>query len=210
MGGILSLRRFSDPDALRRIDLGILLRFFGGYREFFEKRGLSLPANAAIDGMDYDALSGILMSPDDSTPDDLAESLYYIHEAATPECMEALLELSRSSELQIDERQELTPEDVALQVWLQNREIVENLNIVKGLEKPRSFEYFQSETRTIKLVADHMKQVPALELALDAWFVENKQGPGSKIFVHPKRHEVWFSVRHLKYFFSYSLRQVKW
>ena len=81
----LNLRRFSKPEMLRKIDRSHLITFFEPYTEYLSGRGIELPAAADEDGLDYSALSTVLINPNASTPEGMAEALYYINEVSTPE-----------------------------------------------------------------------------------------------------------------------------
>ena len=50
-------------------------------------------------GIDYSRLASILMNPDDKTPDDLVNALYFVHEMATLEGMNQLLQAAREKGL---------------------------------------------------------------------------------------------------------------
>lgn len=79
-----NLRRFSKPEMLRRIDRKHLIAFLEPHAAYFSARGVELPPVQHEDGLDYNALSHILLTPDGSTPDDLAEALFYVNEVSTP------------------------------------------------------------------------------------------------------------------------------
>ncbi len=65
-----NLRRFSKPEMLRRIDRKHLIAFLNSCR-LFSARGVELPPVQQENGLDYNALSHILLTPDGSTPETL-------------------------------------------------------------------------------------------------------------------------------------------
>ena len=75
-----NLRRFSKPEMLRRIDRKHLIAFLEPHAAYFSARGVELPPVQQEDGLDYNALSHLLLTPDSTTPDDLAEALFYVNE----------------------------------------------------------------------------------------------------------------------------------
>ena len=79
-----NLRRFSKPEMLRRIDRKHLIAFLEPHAAYFSARGVELPPVQQEDGLDYNALSHLLLTPDSTTPDDLAEALFYVNEVSTP------------------------------------------------------------------------------------------------------------------------------
>ncbi len=87
-----NLRRFSKPEMLRRIDRKHLIAFLEPHAAYFSARGVELPPVQQEDGLDYNALSHLLLTPDSTTPDDLAEALFYVNEVSTPEGFDSIQE----------------------------------------------------------------------------------------------------------------------
>ena len=94
-----NLRRFAQPAVLKAIAPKRLHEFLGPYRSYFDGRGLSLPSPNASNGLDYDRLVDVLMSPDTDTPKDLVDDLFFVHEMSTEECMDLLLEEAETNGL---------------------------------------------------------------------------------------------------------------
>ncbi len=192
-----NLRRFSSQEALRTIAPNHMIEFLTRHKAFFVQRGLALPAPAAAETLDYERLVAILMSPEDDTPPELAEALYLIHEMSTKEGMDSILEGVKAGDVKIDDSTELTPADVAVQVWLSAPEYLERKHAEQSVEHTRSFEYFQSNVATPPRIKRPTAAVQrALEKSLDDWFEEKKRGRGAKVITFPKGDEVWFLVRH--------------
>jgi hypothetical protein len=59
-----NLRRFSKPEMLRRIDRKHLIAFLEPHAAYFSARGVELPPVQQEDGLDYNALSHLLLTPD--------------------------------------------------------------------------------------------------------------------------------------------------
>ena len=192
----VNLQRFSRVESLRAIQPELLAKFLLPYNDFFKARGVSLEPEAETGELDYKGLVNVFMHPDADTPHDLAEALYFINEMATAEGMDELLDEAERCEVVIDYHPDSTPEDVAIQVWLADREIVEKKHAERFLHRPKSFEYFQSETGSKALGKISRKKLEALEEDLDDYFEKKKRGRDCKVFVFPKGSEVWFLVRH--------------
>lgn len=192
-----NLRRFSHSEALKTIDRGHMLTFLLPYKDYFSGRGMALPSKTSSDGLDYDALASILVSPDTDTPPTLANALFFIHEMATPEGMDSLLDAAQSVGLSLDGSSKQTPADIAVQVWLQDRDILERKHAEQFLTSKRSFEYYQAEANPLpKFKKPSAATLKAMEKDLDEWFKNKKRGQGSRVFVFPKDDCVWFLVRH--------------
>jgi hypothetical protein len=96
----------------------------------------------------------------------------------------------------IDYKPDSTPEDVAIQVWLADREIVEKKHAEQFLHRPKTFEYFQSQETARPIGKISSERLSVLETELDDYFEKNKRGRNTKVFFYPKGDEVWFLVRH--------------
>lgn len=193
-----NLRRFSDPDALKKVSPERLLELLRPHAGFFTKRGVTLPADADAEALDYEGLVSVFMSPDTDTPKGLGDALYFINEMATPETAEELLEELQSRGVSFDGQPDPTPTDVALRAWLFNRDLLERKHAEQFLTNPRTFEHFQTdEKRKVPAFKDPTRaQLTALEQDLDDWFESKKRGRGTRVFFFKKADGVWFMVRH--------------
>ena len=191
-----NLRRFAHAEGLKAIGREHLLALLKPHKSYLDRRGFTLPPSAS-DGIDYEQLVNVLMSPDTTTPKGLIDALYFIHEMATPESMDILLHEADSNGITLDGNPDPTPADVAVQVYLQDKDLLERKHAEQYLTRPRSYEYFQTETAPApKFRKPSQKTLSALARDLDDWFEKKKRGRGSRVFVYPKKDVVWFLVRH--------------
>lgn len=58
------------------------------------------------------------MDPDASVPKEMVDALYYVHETASAEDMDALLDLAKSRGVKVAHDPRTTVTDVAIQMWL--------------------------------------------------------------------------------------------
>lgn len=188
------LRRFSNPDALKRIDPARFLQLLSPFAEFFDQQGIRLPPPGQTSQIDYEGVAGLLISPPEDIPRDLAEALCITDEMATADAMDELLNAADI----LDLGSEPTPEDVAVAVWLQNRELLEKKHAEAKVIRIRSFEHFQAANGNHQ--APNLGNLGALEKDLDDWFEARKRGRGCRVFAFPPRPEMWFLVRHGKPF----------
>jgi len=192
-----NLRRFSQPDTLRAIRPDHLIRLLSPHGKFFADRGVTLPSLGSEDGLNFEALVHVFMTPDTDTPSELANALYFIHEMATPDGMDELLLEAENNGIRLDGNPDPTAADVAIQVWLQNPDVLERKHAEQDLTRKRSFEYFQTKASPVPKLNNPSRQtLAALEKELDDWFITKKRGGGSRVFVFPKDDAVWFLVRH--------------
>lgn len=194
-----NLRHFSSPYVLRAIEPGRLVRFLNPHRQFFANRGYEMPiaeAGATID-IDYQRLVDIFMSPSESSPRELLDALFLVDEMSTPEGMEALIYAAEREGIALEDGQEHSPADIAIQVWLANSDILERKHAEQFLFKPKSFEYYQTDREDAPEFIGLPQNVRLrLERELDDWFETKKRGRGSRVFAYPEEHEVRFLVRH--------------
>lgn len=192
-----NLRRFAQPAGLKSIEPGRLLNFLKPHGSYFESRGVSLPPPETSNGLDYDRLIEVLMSPGTDTPKELLNALFFVHEMSTQESMDVLLEEAENNGLVLDERPDPTAADVAVEVYLKDHRLLERKHAERYLIRPRSFEYYQTEVPPIPSFKQPSPQtLTALEHDLDDWFEKKKRGRGSRVFVYPKGDSIWFLVRH--------------
>ena len=194
------LRRFSSPEALKAIRLTYLLELLQPHADYFAERGLSLDV---INGgeFDYEQLVDILMSPDERIPSALVDDLYYVHEMATTEGMDELLEAVREqppgTRFELDLPPDVTPADVAVQVRLKGPELLERRHAEHFLTSKRSFEYFQARPGAkLDFRSPDAATLSELRDALDDRLDELKRGRTSKVFVFERDDGVWFLIRH--------------
>lgn len=187
--------RFSSPSAFDAVRAPRLSAFLSPFSEFLAGRGLNLPASAAT-AVDTAALVEIVMSPDADTPPDLIDALYYVHEMATPEGMDALLEAAEDRGIALEGGDDQSPLDIAIQVWLIEPDVLREKHAEQYLVRPRSFEYYNTDRRPPDFKLPTATILRALERDLDNWFEGKKRGRGARVFVYPKDDGVWFLVRH--------------
>lgn len=174
-----------------------MLALLRPHEEFLNGRSVKLPQDGHHDGLDYAALVDVFMTPGPDTPRDLANALYLIHESATPEVMDALVEDAPKHGVSLNGSLNPTPADVAVQVFLQCRELLERKHAEQYLMRPRSFEHFQTTAKKPpKLKSPTDKTLQSLEHDLDDWFEKKHRGRGSRVFCWPRDDGVWFLVRH--------------
>ena len=192
-----NLRRFAHPAGLKAIAPTRLLAFLEPHTPYFASRGLLLPSSNVSNGLDYGHLVEVLMSPGTDTPTDLVDALFFVHEMSTVDSMDLLLEEAETNGLSLEGTHEPTAADVAVQVFLQDKALLERKHAERYLTRPRSFEYFQTEARPVPAFKQPSPEArTALEHDLGDWFEKKKRGRGSRVFVYPKGDSIWFLVRH--------------
>lgn len=197
--GVYKLQRFSDPEALKKINPEHLLELLLPHASFFQDRGLKLPKRREGESIDYDKLVDIIASPDEEVPGGLIHALYFIHEMSTPDAMDELRVEARRHGIEISEASEVSPADLATQVWLKAPELVERKHAETKLPRKRTYCHYQSAvvpatgSRARKPLA---KTLRALESYLGTWFKEHDRGDGCRIRASISNGEVWYLIWH--------------
>ena len=188
------IKRFADADALKRMQQPYLVELLRPFHAYFAKRGLTLPAGDDAE-VNHESLAGILLTPDDEMPPELVDTLYYVDEMATQEGMDALLSAAAAAGLALDGHLE-SPADVAVQVWLRNRGLLERKHAEQIILHRRSFEYFQARECPGRELRPSPDALQAMEATLDSWFDTKKRGRGCRVFAYPREDGVSFLIRH--------------
>ncbi|MBI4511498.1 MAG: hypothetical protein HY698_17830 [Deltaproteobacteria bacterium] len=218
-----SLKRFTHQETMKSIRQDHLLSLFDPHTSYFARRGVdlapSLPVLRAAEPMaayggavpirqeaeaidiDYEGIARVLMTPDETTPRELVDDLFFVDEMATPESMDALRD--EIAKLPLAQRKKLelgpdpTPADVAVMVRLHAPDILEKMHAESLLVSKRSFQYFQPANGNGKaFTAPTDKQLRTLEAVFDDAFDQMKRGRNSKVYVFERADEVWLLVRH--------------
>lgn len=191
-----NLRRFGNVEGLKASSVENLMNLFRPYESYFQSRGFSLNGGSQND-IDYESLVNILMNPESDIPPDLVDNLYFINEMATDEGMDTLLQEAKAKRIDLEDCIEPTPADVAVQIFLKDRNLLERKHAEQYVKKYRSFEYFHTNVSPIPDFKDPTPdQLEALQEELDDWFEEKKRGRGSRVFVFNQDDGIWFLVRH--------------
>lgn len=215
------LRRFTNPATLKSIRHDNLVALLDRHRAYFTRRGVALAQPAAslriaepratyvsaapkvepTNGIDYEGMARVLMTPDETTPRDLIDDLFFVDEMATPEGMDALREeldkLPLARRKTIDLGPDPTPADVAVMVRIHAPDILESKHAESLLVSKRSFQYFQpANGNGTPFTRPTDKQLRNLEAVFDDAFDNMKRGRNSKVFVFERPDEVWMLVRH--------------
>lgn len=195
----LRFRRFSKPHILKEIGRHLLGMFFAKFEDDLKKKDVALPDPALPDDEYFDALSGLLLSPE-GLPGSLNDALYAIDEMATEDGQQRLEDGIAQEQLPLTFDATSSREDIALQVWLESPELLARKHNEQRLIRLSSFEYYSNPTpidRTATFKKPDVATLDALTEALDLWFSQHNRGhKNTKIETHEIDGEIWFMIRH--------------
>ncbi|MBF0628231.1 MAG: hypothetical protein HQL91_08410 [Magnetococcales bacterium] len=110
--------------------------------------------------------------------------------------MNQLLQAAREKGLALKHDSESSPADIVVQVWLQDRGLLEEQHAEALLSRPRSFIYFSGKTKSHKFIMPTEETLRTLEKSMDDWFADHRRGRGSKVFLFDQGGKVSMLIRH--------------
>lgn len=192
-------RVFTNPARLKEIQPARLIGFLAQWSDYFAGRGLDLAAINQAE-MPYDEIAAILMNPGQGVSDDMVNALYYVHETASKEPMEELIERAEAAGLDIDHDEQSTPADVAVQIWLTKPDLLERQHAQTVAFNRSNFTYFAGPNSICRKSGERLTiseaQCREMEALMDPWFEKKRRGRGSRVFVFPQENRIWILVRH--------------
>lgn len=191
-------RIFTNPDRLKHISPVRLKAFLRPWEEYFAGRGFDLAATSTAD-MPLDKIAHILMKPDASVPEEMVNALYFVHETASNEGMEDLLQRAEAAGIDIDDDHEVTVADVSVQIWLAQPMLLQRQHAETVALKRSNFMYFagsapEKPAAVISTVPE--PDANAVQDQMDNWFEAKRRGRGCRIFAFPRGEKIWLLVRH--------------
>jgi hypothetical protein len=146
-------RIFSNPDRLKQIAPARLKAFLEPWQDYFQSRKLDLAA-WSTDDMPLEAIAGVLMNPDASVPEDMVNALYYVHETASHEAMDELLDRAAAAGIEIDKDHEVSIADVSVQIWLAQPMLLQRQHAETVAFQRSNFMYFAGSRPKKKAAAN--------------------------------------------------------
>ena len=198
-----SLRRFSNPETLKKISPFLLLKLLSQYEDYLQSCGLTLPPASNPESIDYTKLTEILMTPNTDVPKgkELSDTLYLVHEMSSEDIVDQLrVAVSGDKMCEENIKPNSTPADVAICVWLYKPFVLERIHTERIIFKQRNFEYFRAdidEESTDEFVMPAEAIIKSLTTDLDSWFAANSRGHRSTQILSFKREDgAAFMIRH--------------
>lgn len=191
-------RIFSNPDRLKQIAPARLKAFLEPWQDYFASRGLEIAA-WSTDDMPLEAIANVLMNPDASVPEDMVNALYYVHETASHEAMDELLDRAAAAGIEIDKDHEVSVADVSVQIWLAQPMLLQRQHAETVAFQRSNFMYFagsRPKKKTAELPAITDVIAKTMQDRMDNWFEVKRRGRNSRIFAFPRGGKIWLLVRH--------------
>jgi hypothetical protein len=144
----LKLKCLNKAGVLKRIGRPLLSRFFEQFAPQLNSNGLSIPSPGLSDSDFFNGLALLLMRPEE-LPDALNEALVAVDDLSTLQGFESLEKSPGWSARQRLLKPDSTREDIALQLWLADREFVIGVHNRLRLTRLTVFEYAAHENGSV-------------------------------------------------------------
>jgi hypothetical protein len=187
-------KSFAQPDLLKTIQSGNLIRLLEPCRAFLEERGMLLPRenNSTLD---YEKLSGILAQPDEFMDSHVVEGLHVIGNLGTDANFDQLLDIARRNFIEVD--METTAADLAARIWIEAPQALVLKEREAGSHRRRKFESFRAGDPEAVVRPEQLPiQFDALETDLEGWYMAKKRGVGCRVIRIDFEGEIRFLVQH--------------
>jgi len=195
----LKFKRFTKPHFLKQIGRELLGRFFGQFNTVLAANSIALPAETTSDDDYYNGIAALAKAPE-GLPDEFVDAAHTIDAMSNEEGQERLERAVAERGMRHLLDGDNTQADLALKVWLEDRNLlVEKLNEVQ-LMRLASFDYFGSKMpvdRSGSFAAPTAETLRLLTADLEAAFQQRNRGQHTThVEVHFIDGELWFTIRH--------------
>jgi hypothetical protein len=187
--------RISSPGILAKVSPDRLLTFLEPMRDYLKSQRVAWPS-AGDDQIDYEMLGRLLHFPKEGFPPEMVVRLVLVDEMSTDAQMDRLLEATARRRIGLALGGDNSPADVAIQVWLQVPQLLEELHAENHTIAQKNFRGFvgsDARSREFPEVAEQTLQ--ALQRDLDDTFEEYERGRGCRVFIFDRGRKVWIMVR---------------
>lgn len=187
MTKIYNLRRFSNPEFLRRMMPGLL-------REFMERFPEGVPSAKCGGTIDYEQLALHLANPASGADTEMFDALCMIDEMAVERHFDLLQEVIEGKYYAAMPGDNASPADLALSIWLNEPWVLESLHARHNKCIPKSFVYFRGCTDCV-IARPCPQQLNKLTRFLNEIFQRKRRGRSAKVTMFEESGEYQFIIR---------------
>src|SRR4051794_34233059 len=138
--------RFAKPETFQRLQPELLLDWLRPFEPYLAGRGVMLPP--LVDPrmpVNYEAIARVFLEPTADMPPKLVEGMHLVRELGTSRHMEAMLEAAEAANVELELGPDVTPEDLALKLWMTDPGLLEEMSHHQQIERVRAFQYFTTD-----------------------------------------------------------------
>lgn len=195
MAAGVDLKKFSELHFLQGLHIDGLVRILSPYSTYFAAQGLDL-TTLRNDDPSARRLHTVFTRADEDTPPALLDVLYMIGDLADDIGQDRLLLAATQAGLDMTwATDHMTAGDFAIGMFLRHPNTVRSC-AARMARKIKNFTEYRAKDDT-ELDLDHaIKNAPALEKVLAAWFDLKKRSPVCKVHPFQDGEEIRFSITH--------------
>ena len=184
---IYNLRRFSNPEFLRRVSPGLL-------REFMERFPECAPGVKRGGTLDYEQLALLLANPVSGTDTEMFDALSMIDEMSAERHFDLLQEVIEGKYYAAMLGENASSADLALAIWLHEPWVLESLHARRNKCIPKSFAYFRGCADCV-IARPCPQQLNKLTRFLNEIFQRKRRGRSAKVTMFEESGEYQFIIR---------------
>ncbi len=182
--------------ALGSVDLSLLRDFLLPFAEYFAKRKFPISAATELDEEQFKKLDRLLRTPTQSAPSELIEALFHIDEVSNDQGMESLILVSSREGIAIPSDVELTPDDLALRLWMSHPDLLRRCNYERIATSQRSFRHYLNRHRKpMPFQLPTTETIDAITNHLSTFNRDRHRGGGTALWMHDLGDVTAFVVR---------------
>lgn len=190
-------RNFCSVSVLQSIERGRLRQFLSHHPNDIVPDRVPMPPSNPEEEYDFGALAGALIDPGMNTPVELIHALYHLDEMSEDRFFDDLHDLAESAGLGAQIGPDPTVADLALLIWLNDRERILRKHAEVSILKSRTFEYFRTRIRPVPdFTMPPEARLQRMRNTLSSYFEFKKRGADCDVGLFERDGYVWISIGH--------------
>ena len=188
---------FCSVAVLQSIERGRLRQFLLQYAgDIIPERAVMPPENPDEE-YNFGPLAEALINPSLNTPVELIHALYHLDEMSEERFFDDLHDLAETAGLTNQLGPDPTVADLALLIWLNDREKLLRKHAETSALKSRTFEYFRIQTASApEFTVPPEVRIQRMRAALISHFESKKRGTDCDVGIFERDGFVWISIAH--------------
>jgi len=188
---------FCSVSVLQSIERGRLRQFLSLYPNDIVPDRVPMPPENIEDEYDFAPLAGALINPGLNTPVELIHALYHLDEMSEDRFFDDLYDLAEAAGITGQLGPDPTVADLALVIWLNDRERLLRKHAEISVLKSRTFEYFRTRIKPVSEFAMPPEvRIQRMRSALSSYFETKKRGADCDVGLFERDGYVWISIAH--------------
>ncbi|HVY60398.1 MAG TPA: hypothetical protein VHF22_02045 [Planctomycetota bacterium] len=190
------LRRFTAPESFNAIHPARLHRILEPHRSYLDAHAIDVPEAESARVVSFRGLHALLQNPDEAMPPSLAEAFLLLDALASKQSLPALVATAEQAGIAVDRSQD-SAEDVAAQILLHDRELLQHARAHLSIERRRrAVSYHGSAAAACSWATPSAEALRALEQDLAPWFEAHGRGRSVRVHVFRRKDDVSIAIRH--------------